>query len=90
MRCNRLDSDPNSSFTTPSAVYAVCGYTRRKKKEMKTSPNVPDARSIKKSPTSPGAKTVEIEEKKNAERPKAASGNAVAVPRWCGQFNAAE
>ena len=27
-------------------------------------------------------------EKKKALRPKAASGNAVAVPRWCGQFKA--
>ena len=27
-------------------------------------------------------------EKKKALNPKAASGNAVAVPRWCGQFKA--
>jgi len=62
-------------------VYAACGYTRRKKKDTKTSPKVPVARSIKKSPTSPGAKIAEIEEKKNAERPNAASGKAVALPR---------
>jgi hypothetical protein len=49
---------------------------------------VPHANNIKKSPVSPEKTNCEKMEKKNALNPKAAKGNAVAVPLWCGQFNA--
>lgn len=88
VRCSGFDSNPETSSVVRIEVYAGFGYTRRKKNVMKTSPEVPLAKSIRKSPTSPGAITVETEEKKKAERPNAAKGNAVAVPRWCGQFKA--
>jgi hypothetical protein len=51
-------------------------------------PNVPAANSMRKALVSPLKNTLPMREKKKALRPKAASGNAVAVPRWCGQFRA--
>lgn len=63
------------------AVYEECGRTRRKKKDIKVRPNVPEANSIKKSPVSPERINCEKIEKTKALNPKAAKGNAVAVPR---------
>lgn len=51
-------------------------------------PEVPAAKSMRKALVSAGNKMLPMREKKKALRPKAASGNAVAVPRWCGQFSA--
>lgn len=51
-------------------------------------PEVPQARSIRKSLVSPGNRNPPTSEKKKALRPKAAKGKAVAVPLWCGQFRA--
>ena len=52
-----------------------------KKKEPKVSATVPMASSMRYSPTSSPRKICERVVKKTALRPKAASGNAVAVPR---------
>ena len=68
--------------------YTVCGYTRRKKKPTKVSKKVPRARSSRNALVFPGKMSFPLMEKKKALRPKAARGNAVAVPRWCGQFSA--
>ena len=51
-------------------------------------PNVPLASSIRKWPVLPGRTNWANMEKKKALSPNAAKGNAVAVPRWCGQFKA--
>lgn len=59
-----------------------------KNKPMKISPEVPTDSSMRKALVSPSKKTAPSVEKKKALRPKAAMGNAVAVPRWCGQFSA--
>ena len=66
-----------------------CGTTRRKNREMKAMPNVPAASRSRKSEVLSGNANEEIVEKKNALRPKAERGNAVAVPRWFGQLSAA-
>ena len=50
---------------------------------------VPMARRNKKSEVFPGNASDDNAEKKKALRPNAASGKAVAVPRWLGKFNAA-
>ena len=60
----------------------------RKKKPTSVIPHVPQDKSNKNSPGSPGKSSPPMREKKKALRPNAASGNAVAVPRWCGQFRA--
>jgi hypothetical protein len=52
----------------------------RKKKPTKVRENVPIDRSFRKALGSPGNKDAPRNEKKNALRPNAASGNAVAVP----------
>jgi hypothetical protein len=49
---------------------------------MRIRPEVPLARSMRKPLVSPGKKMAPTVEKKKALRPKAASGNAVADPRW--------
>ena len=54
----------------------------RKKKAAKVKPKVPQDSSSKKALGSPGKRMAPREEKKKALRPKAARGNAVAVPRW--------
>jgi len=59
----------------------VCGRTRRKNMEMKTMPDVPAASKRRKSEVLSGNAKEEMTEKKNALRPKADRGNAVAVPR---------
>jgi hypothetical protein len=59
-----------------------------KKKPMKVMEEVPTASNNKKSLGLPGKRREPREEKKKALRPKAARGNAVAVPRWLGQFRA--
>jgi len=51
-------------------------------------PKVPHAKRNKKCPVFPGITNWANIEKKKALNPNAAKGNAVAVPRWCGQFNA--
>lgn len=50
---------------------------------------VPVARRRRKCEVSCGRASA-IVAKKNALRPNAARGNAVAVPRWSGKFNAAD
>jgi len=55
--------------------------TRRKNMEMKTMPDVPAASKRRKSEVLSGNAKEEMTEKKNALRPKADRGNAVAVPR---------
>ena len=60
----------------------------RKKKPTNVIPQVPQDKNSKKSPGSPGKSSPPMSEKKNALRPNAARGKAVAVPRWCGQFKA--
>jgi hypothetical protein len=47
------------------------------------------ARRKRKSDVFPGNASDDSVEKKKALRPNAASGKAVAVPRWWGKFNAA-
>lgn len=63
------------------------GTTRRKKAPTNVTPKVPAASSMRNAPVSPESK-LPTKEKKNALRPNAASGNAVAVPLWCGQLSA--
>jgi hypothetical protein len=60
-----------------------------KKKDPNVSATVPIARRRRYSPTSSPRKRWEMVVKKTALRPKAASGKAVAVPRWRGQLSAA-
>jgi hypothetical protein len=67
----------------------ACGTTRRKKNETKTMPNVPTESMRRNLAVSSGKATEESCEKMNALRPKAARGNAVALPRCSGQFSAA-
>jgi hypothetical protein len=55
--------------------------TRRKKKDTKTMLLVAKQRTRRKSPVFPGNSHDEMDEKKKALRPKAATGRAVAVPR---------
>lgn len=57
--------------------------------EMKAMPDVPAASKRRKSAVLSGNAKEEIIEKKKALSPKADRGNAVAVPRWFGQFRAA-
>ena len=57
---------------------------------MKTMPKVIHDKRSNKSDVLSGNAMDEIEAKKKALRPKAESGKAVALPRWFGQFNAAE
>lgn len=71
-----------------TAEYAECGSTRRKKNETKVMPKVPAASKSRKSPVLPGKVYWAKMEKKNALRPNAANGKAVAVPRWFGQLRA--
>lgn len=52
-------------------------------------PNVAKESKRRKLEVSPGKAIREMVVKKKALRPKAESGNAVAVPRWCGQLRAA-
>ena len=66
----------------------MSGYTLRKKNPTIVMPKVPQASRARKALGSPGNKTLPHNEKKKAERPNAARGNAVAVPLFCGQFNA--
>jgi len=64
--------------------------TRRKKVPIKTRPKVAQARRRSKSEVLSGKARDDIAAKKKALRPNAARGKAVAVPRWFGQFKAAE
>ncbi len=52
-------------------------------------PTVKRARRRSRSDVLSGKATLDIVEKKNALRPNAESGKAVADPRWLGQFRAA-
>ena len=51
--------------------------------------DVPIASSRRKSPVSSLNRIDERVDQKKALKPKAARGNAVAVPRWSGKFDAA-
>lgn len=51
--------------------------------------DAPMARSRRKRPVSSSKAKEDMVAKKNALSPKAARGNAVALPRWLGQFKAA-
>ena len=64
--------------------------TRKKKDEIKAIENVPMERSNRKCEVSSGNASEDKVEKKKALSPNAERGKAVAVPRWFGQFNAAE
>lgn len=61
-----------------------------KKVPMETMPNVEQAKRRSKSEVLSGNAIDDIAAKKKALRPNAARGKAVAVPRWFGQFSAAE
>lgn len=65
------------------------GTMRRKKTEPKHMQKQPIERSKRKDDVSSGNAKEEIEAKKKAPRPNAATGKAVAVPRWVGQLFAA-
>lgn len=56
---------------------------------MKERTDVPMARRSKKRPVSPLKTKVEMLDQNNALNPKAANGNAVAVPRLSGKLDAA-
>lgn len=66
------------------------GIIRKKKVPTDTMLNVAMAKRRSKSEVLSGNAIDDMAEKKNALRPKAESGNAVAVPRWFGQFSAAK
>ena len=67
----------------------VCGTTRRKRVPTRTMTKVAIARSRRRSEVLSGKAKDDNAAKKSALRPNAARGNAVAVPRECGQFRAA-
>ncbi len=82
VRYSEFESDRPRASSVDTAEYDdVCGMTRRKKEEMKVMLNVPAARRRRKSEVLSGNAKEEIVEKKNALRPNADKGNAVAVPR---------
>ena len=62
---------------------------RRKGIETIVKKNVPSANSKRNRPVSSWKIRDDIVDQKNALRPKAASGKAVAVPRWSGKLEAA-
>ena len=62
---------------------------RRKKQPRKAIENVPTASMSKKFEVLAGNAALDTVEKRKALRPNADNGNAVAVPRWFGQFMAA-
>ena len=79
-----------SCWSVGTAEYSKeCGTTWRKKNPMKGIANVLTVNSKSKPAGSLLNANEDIAEKKNALRPYAARGNAVAVPRWLGQFSAA-
>lgn len=66
------------------------GIIRKKKVPTETMLNVAMAKRRSKSEVLSRNAIDDMAEKKNALRPKAESGNAVAVPRWFGQLSAAK
>lgn len=68
---------------------SVGGMRRRKGIEMRVSTKVPNASSNRNRPVSSLKISDDMVDQKNALNPKAASGNAVAVPRWSGKLVAA-
>lgn len=65
------------------------GRIRRNGIETKERTEVPTASRSKKRPVSPLKTMVETLDQNKALNPKAANGNAVAVPRLSGKFDAA-
>lgn len=77
----RWDTTPFSPVGT-AEYEADCGETSwRKKVPTKAMPKVRHASSMRRPEVFPGNTTREMVVKKNALRPKAANGKAVAVPR---------
>lgn len=75
---------PRSALGESAKYDGEVGMTRRKKKPTKHMANVPTASSNRKCAVSSSNAIEEIVAKKKALRPNAASGKAVAVPRWLG------
>ena len=78
-----------SSSDVARAWYTSPVGTLTKKTGKKMSEKVPRARRSRYLEVLLGNSMPDTDVKKKALRPKAARGNAVAVPRWCGQFIAA-
>ncbi|WEW57275.1 hypothetical protein PRK78_002740 [Emydomyces testavorans] len=79
--CNWLDCDVSSHSVSEIEEYDDGGGSNRMKNdETNTKDGVPTASTSKKSEVSSGKAKAAIVEKKNALKPKAASGNAVAEP----------
>lgn len=89
-RVNRVDWECRRSLSGNVRYDWGCGMTRRKKNPTKHMANVPTARRRRKWPVSSSKANEDMVAKKNALSPKAARGKAVALPRWLGQFKAAE
>lgn len=62
---------------------------RRKGIETRVKKNAPSANSKRNRPVSSWKISEDIVDQKNALRPNAANGKAVAVPRWSGKLDAA-
>lgn len=70
-------------------VYGSLARIRRKGIEQKDKTEVPSAKSKRKRPVSSLKRSVEMLDQNSALSPNAASGKAVAVPRWSGKLDAA-
>lgn len=86
---SRRDSTPGDR-SRPSDMYeSTGGRIRRNGIEIRFRIQVPRANKRRKRPVSSLKRTLDIVDQKKALKPKAANGNAVAVPRCSGKFDAA-